>query len=181
LSRHVHVIITQASHWSAACCPATCYKHLPYCCMTSPAHALYSITSHVHAQTRRKRFHCIVASSCWGSAWPLFRNALSKFVTLYTSINCYICILLRIHCKVTFRNKLIFLRWGVVSTTPNLQAGGSPLFGCPRLLIQHIFSATLHIWRPSPSSATWGRAMLWWQGTHLTWMGWYGLDRSGSG
>jgi hypothetical protein len=27
---------------------------------------------------------------------------------------------------------------------------------------------TLHIWRPSPSSATWGRAKTWWQGTHLT-------------
>jgi hypothetical protein len=25
-----------------------------------------------------------------------------------------------------------------------------------------IFAATLHIWRPSPPSATWGRAMPWW-------------------
>jgi hypothetical protein len=33
----------------------------------------------------------------------------------------------------------------------------------------NIFAATLHIWRPSPPSATWGRAMPWWQGTHLTW------------
>jgi hypothetical protein len=41
LSRHVHIIITQASHWSAACCSATCYKHLPYCCMTSPAGLLH--------------------------------------------------------------------------------------------------------------------------------------------
>jgi hypothetical protein len=41
--------------------PATSYKHLPYCCMTSPAHALYSITSHVHVRTRRKRFNCTVA------------------------------------------------------------------------------------------------------------------------
>jgi hypothetical protein len=29
---------------------------------------------------------------------------------------------------------------------------------------------TLHIWRPSPPSATWGRAMPWWEGTHLTWV-----------
>jgi hypothetical protein len=34
----------------------------------------------------------------------------------------------------------------------------------------NIFAATLHIWRPSPPSATWGRAMPWWQGTHLTWI-----------
>ena len=33
-----------------------------------------------------------------------------------------------------------FLRWGVVSTFPNPQAGGSPLVGCPRLLIQYIHS-----------------------------------------
>jgi hypothetical protein len=32
----------------------------------------------------------------------------------------------------------------------------------------NIFAATLHTWRASPPSATWGRAMLWWQGTHLT-------------
>jgi hypothetical protein len=33
----------------------------------------------------------------------------------------------------------------------------------------NIFAATLHIWRPSPLSATQGRTMPWWQWTHLTW------------
>jgi hypothetical protein len=33
-----------------------------------------------------------------------------------------------------------FSREGVVSTSPNPQAGGTPLFGCPRLLIQFIHS-----------------------------------------
>jgi hypothetical protein len=33
-----------------------------------------------------------------------------------------------------------FLRRGVVSTSPNPQAGGPPLVGCPRLLIQFIHS-----------------------------------------
>jgi hypothetical protein len=32
----------------------------------------------------------------------------------------------------------------------------------------NIFAASLHNWRASPPSATWGRAMPWWQGTHLT-------------
>jgi hypothetical protein len=41
---------------------------------------------------------------------------------------------------LTFRNNLIFLRRGVVSPTPNPQAGGQPLVGCPRLLIQYIRS-----------------------------------------
>jgi hypothetical protein len=38
--------------------------------------------------------------------------------------------------SVAFRNKMIFLRW-VVSPMHNPQAGGAPLVGCPRLLIQY--------------------------------------------
>jgi hypothetical protein len=41
---------------------------------------------------------------------------------------------------VTFRNMFLFLRWEVVSPPPNPQAGGPPLAGCPRLLIQYIRS-----------------------------------------
>jgi hypothetical protein len=33
----------------------------------------------------------------------------------------------------------------------------------------NIFAAALQNWRASPPSATWGRAIPWWQGTHLTW------------
>jgi hypothetical protein len=55
-----HVIIAQAAYSSAGRYPARRYKYL-YCCMTSPAHSLYSITSHVHARTRRKRFQFTVA------------------------------------------------------------------------------------------------------------------------
>jgi hypothetical protein len=39
---------------------------------------------------------------------------------------------------VVFRNKLIFLRRGVVSPTPNPQVGIPPLVGCPQLLIHYI-------------------------------------------
>jgi hypothetical protein len=80
-----HVIITRTSHWSAGRCPAENGLLLlrnRYCCLTSLAHAPYSITSHVHAPTRRKRFPSTVASSCWGTTWPLFRNALSKSATI---------------------------------------------------------------------------------------------------
>jgi hypothetical protein len=41
---------------------------------------------------------------------------------------------------VIFRNELIFLRWRVVSSTPNSQAKGPPLVGYPWLLIQYIRS-----------------------------------------
>ena len=42
----------------------------------------------------------------------------------------------------TFRNEIFFffLRWVVVSTSPNPQSGGPPLVCCPRLLIQFIRS-----------------------------------------
>jgi hypothetical protein len=39
---------------------------------------------------------------------------------------------------VTFRKKLISLQWGF-DPMPNPQAGGPPLMGCPRLLIQYIY------------------------------------------
>jgi hypothetical protein len=49
--------------------------------------------------------------------------------------------------------------------TPKLE--GHPL-SAVRDCLFNIFAATFHIWRPSPPSATWGRAMPWWKGTHLT-------------
>jgi hypothetical protein len=64
------------------------------------------------------------------------------------------------------RNMVEFLRWGVVSTTPNPQVGGRPLVGCPLLL--NIFVSKPPPPPPQlqavPISATWGRAMPWWQG-----------------
>ena len=39
---------------------------------------------------------------------------------------------------IIFRNMINFLRWGVVRTSPNPHAGGPPIVGCPRLLIQYI-------------------------------------------
>jgi hypothetical protein len=43
-------------------------------------------------------------------------------------------------------NMLLFFQW-VVSTSPNPQAGGTPLVVCPRLLIQYICSYPPY-WRP---------------------------------
>ena len=51
----------------------------------------------------------------------------------------------RIVCP--FHNVVLFLRWGVVSTSPNTQGGGAPLVGCPWLLIRYI-RTTIHILRP---------------------------------
>jgi hypothetical protein len=61
-----------------------------------------------------------------------------------------------------FRNMTLFLRRGVVSISPNHQAGGQPLIYCPQLLIQQIGSYPLYV-EAVPPSATWGRAMPWWQ------------------
>jgi hypothetical protein len=78
------------------------------------------------------------------------------------------CLIPRPLCMI--RNIINFLRRGVISTSPNLQAGGPPLVGCPRLLIQNIRSYPAYL-EAVPPSATWGRAMPWWQHwTHISWL-----------
>ena len=59
-------------------------------------------------------------------------------------------------------NVFEFLRWGVVSTSPNTQAGGPPLVGCPLLLIKYICGYPPYLGAVSLSAA-WGRLMPWWQ------------------
>jgi hypothetical protein len=56
-----------------------------------------------------------------------------------------------------------YLWWEAVTTSLNPQAGGPPLVGCPRLLIQYIHSYPPYL-QAVPPFATWGRAMPWWQG-----------------
>jgi hypothetical protein len=60
-----NVVITQASHWSAGHCPAENGLLLlrnRYCCLTSPAHAPYSITSHACADTKETlpQYCCVI-------------------------------------------------------------------------------------------------------------------------
>jgi hypothetical protein len=62
-----------------------------------------------------------------------------------------------------FHKIIYFLRWGVVSTSPNPEAGEPPLVGCPRLLFQHILSYPAYL-EAVPRSVTRGRAMQWWHG-----------------
>jgi hypothetical protein len=68
---------------------------------------------------------------------------------------------------VTFLNKLILYGEELLAPVPNWQAWEPPLVGnC----LFNMSAACLHTWRLSPPSATWGRAMPWWQGTHPTWI-----------
>ena len=59
----------------------------------------------------------------------------------------------RLLCLV--RHMVKFLRWGVVTTSPNFQAGEPPLVGCPRLLIQYIrsYPPYLPFLHPQPENA----------------------------
>jgi hypothetical protein len=66
-----------------------------------------------------------------------------------------------------FVTSLFFYGEELLAPRPTLE--DHPLLAVRDCLF-NIFAATLHIWRPSPPSATWGRAMPWWQGTHLTWI-----------
>jgi hypothetical protein len=62
-----------------------------------------------------------------------------------------------------FCNELIFYGEELLTPLPTPKLGDHPL-SVARDCLFNIFSATLHIWRPSPPSATWGRAMPWLQG-----------------
>jgi hypothetical protein len=64
---------------------------------------------------------------------------------------------------VIFRNKFIFYGGEFLTPRPTSQLEDHPLSAVSDCLI-NIFTATLHIWRPLPPSATWGRAMRRWQG-----------------
>jgi hypothetical protein len=62
---------------------------------------------------------------------------------------------------VTFRNKLLFLTVRSCEPPPNTKVD-YPL-SAVRDCSFNIFAATVHIQRPSPASATRGRAVPWWQ------------------
>jgi hypothetical protein len=62
-----------------------------------------------------------------------------------------------------FRNKLIFYGEELLAPRPTPKLEDHPLSA-----VCDCFAATLHTWWARPSNATWGRAMPWWQRTHLT-------------
>jgi hypothetical protein len=62
-----------------------------------------------------------------------------------------------------------FLRWGLVSTSPNPQDGGPPLVVCLLLLVKYIFCATFHIGGCSSNRILRTcHAVV--TGTHLSWL-----------
>jgi hypothetical protein len=69
---------------------------------------------------------------------------------------------------MTLHNKLIFYDEKLLTPRPTPKLKYHPLSAVHDYLF-NIFTPTLHTWRVSPSSVTWGRAMSWWQGIHLTW------------
>jgi hypothetical protein len=69
---------------------------------------------------------------------------------------------------VTLRKQLIFYGAELLTPRPTPKLEELPLSAVSNCLF-NIFSATLHTWRPSPPISSWGRAMPWWYGTHLSW------------
>jgi hypothetical protein len=59
---------------------------------------------------------------------------------------------------VNFRNKIIFYGEELLAPRPTPKLDDHLLSAVCYCLF-NIFAATLHIWRPFPPSATWGRAM----------------------
>jgi hypothetical protein len=89
-----------------------------------------------------------------------------KFITVYTTAR-YIYLSSPRSC-VTFRN-MLFSYGGELLPLAQRQSWRTTL--CCPFATTYSIAATLHIWRPFPSTATWRRVMPWWQGTHLTWVG----------
>jgi hypothetical protein len=69
---------------------------------------------------------------------------------------------------VNICNKKILYGEELLAPRPTPKLEDHPL-SAVRDCFFNILAATLRFWRPSPPSATWGRAMPWWQGAHLTW------------
>jgi hypothetical protein len=96
---------------------------------------------------------------------------LKNFPTFYgTQWFITVSFIQRIHPKpfVTSRNKHIFYGEELLAPCSTSKLEDYPLSAIHNCLF-NIFAASIHIWRPSPPSAAWGRFMPWWQGTHLTW------------
>jgi hypothetical protein len=66
---------------------------------------------------------------------------------------------------VIFRNKVISYGEELLAPRSTPKMEDHPL-SAVRDCLYNIFAATLQTWRPSPASATWGRATPRWQGTH---------------
>jgi hypothetical protein len=66
------------------------------------------------------------------------------------------------------RNKLIFYGEELSAPRPTPKLEDHPLSALHECLFD-IFTATLHTWRSSPLSATWGLTRPWWGRTQLTW------------
>jgi len=99
--------------------------------------------------------------------FPIFYET-RRFMTLFTRVRHWSVswILQSPRPCVTFRKK-VFYGEELLALRPTPRQEEHPMSAVRDCLFS-IFAATFHIWRPSPPSATWGRAMSWWQGTRLT-------------
>jgi hypothetical protein len=68
---------------------------------------------------------------------------------------------------ITLRNKPIFDGEELLAHRLTIKLKDRHL-STVRDCVFNTFAAILHIWRPSPPSTTWRRAMPWWQETYLT-------------
>jgi len=88
---------------------------------------------------------------------PYFPNIHSNIIFSHFSS---VPRVLRFFNIFTFRIKLFFYGKALLTPRPTSKLEDYPL-SVVRNYLFNIFAATLHTWRPSPPSATFGRAMLW--------------------
>jgi hypothetical protein len=134
-----------------------------------------------HSLFHRKLYICLLVRfhlcPVWSSVLPFnltYTRMLICFPILSSANLPYILLifhvpnLMSILCSLgrLFCNKLIFYGEDLLAPRPIPKLQDHPL-SVSRDCVFNIFAATIHIWRLSLSSPTWGHAMPWWQETTL--------------
>jgi hypothetical protein len=138
---------------------------VPILSQIDPVHTIPSYLSKIY-------FNTVHRPTSWSSSETKFHITGSKSHVHFLALRSFIQ---RTHpgprLLMNFRNKLIFYGEELLARRPTSKLEDHPLLAVRDCLF-NVFAATLHIRWPSPPSATWGRAMSWWQGNHLTWHLW---------
>jgi hypothetical protein len=102
----------------------------------------------------------LAACVFWFLAWLIFRPWRSR-----RYIPPKLLALSELQSAAT-QNAAVLILWGVVSAQP-FPCLEVHLLSTDLHCLLNIFRIVLHVWKPSPPSATWGRAMTLWQWAHL--------------
>jgi hypothetical protein len=154
------------------CASTTCFQHSSLTDVKIRSYATErnwtTILKSLDQQTRKPYIYLLTYSWSWAlleepEILQLLKNfpaffGTRRFITVFTrALHWSLC--------VHFRNKVFFYGEELLAPHPTPKLEDHHL-SAVRDCLFNIFAASLQNWRASPPSATWGRAMPWWQGNH---------------